>query len=369
MPSLSGGGTEKVLIDILQNMDYDRFEVTLFLEFVEGVYVSDIPSDVEMLSLYKKHTIWHDRWFRLLRMLHIYICYHSFVYRFLVRHLLRRKRFDTIISFMEGNALKFHSYVCDKADNNVSWVHVDLKRKHWSLDFFRNNQDELDAYQRMDKIVCVSEDVKRTLGGLYPALTEKCIVIYNLIDQENITRRAKERLVNRKKFTICMVGRLNPQKRYDRALEVARLLHEDGYDFELWILGEGNLETTLKEITKTYGIESHIRFLGFQKPSYAYMRKADLFLNTSEAEGYPLVICEALCLGQAIVATNISGASEILAHSEYGLLTDESVEAIYQGVKRMMTDETLRNHYKEKALQRAAMFDVPATMEQIYRIL
>ena len=184
-----------------------------------------------------------------------------------------------------------------------------------------------------------------------------------------------------------MVGRLNPQKRYDRALAVAKRLYEDGCDFELWILGEGNLETSLKETAQAYGIDrcvrflgfkkpsyaymrkADLRFLGFKKPSYAYMRKADLFLNTSEAEGYPLVICEALCLGLAIVATGISGTSEILAHSEYGLLTDEDEEAIYRNVKRMMSDEMLRNHYRVKAIQRAAMFDVPTTMDQIYRIL
>lgn len=99
------------------------------------------------------------------------------------------------------------------------------------------------------------------------------------------------------------------------------------------------------------------------------MKEADIYLNTSEAEGYPLVICEALCLGLAIVATNISGASEILAHSEYGLLVSEKEEDIYNGVKRLMDDTTLRQEYHMKALQRAEMFDVPTTMAQIYGLL
>lgn len=74
--------------------------------------------------------------------------------------LLKGEQFDTIVSFMEGAAVKFHSYIIHKANNNLSWVHIDLKQKHWSLDFFRNEKDEFRVYRKMDKIVFVSEDVK-----------------------------------------------------------------------------------------------------------------------------------------------------------------------------------------------------------------
>lgn len=367
IPSLTGGGTEKVLVDILQNLNFDQYEVSLFIEFAEGVYMNEIPSNVEVISLYMRHTIWHDRWFRLLRLLHIYTCYHSSVYKYLIRHLLRGKRFDTIVSFMEGSALKFHSYICHKSHNNISWVHIDIKKKHWTLDFFRCSEDEREAYLQMDKIVCVSEDVRHAFLDLYPSLADRSLVIYNPINRNKIIKEADR--IEKNRFTICMVGRLNQQKRYDRALAVAKMLHEDGCDFELWILGDGNLEVPLKQMTYTYGIEEHVRFLGFKKPSYGYMKTADIFLNTSEAEGYPLVICEALCLGLAIVATNISGTKEILAGSEYGLLTDETEEAIYCGIKRMMEDEGLRETYRKKALEHSSKFDIENTMSKIYQIL
>lgn len=358
-----------MLIDILKNFDYSTYAVTLLLEFREGVYLGDVPAEVRVLSLHGRNTIWFERLHRVLRAVRGYAIFHATVYRRMLLKLLDGEQFDTIVSFMEGAALKFHSYITDKAERNLSWVHIDLKQKHWSLDFFRNAQDELAAYQKMDKIVFVSKDAENHFSELYPLAAEKRTVIYNLIDRNFILSSSTSRHVAKTKFTICMVGRLNRQKRYDRALAVAKRLHDDGCDFELWILGEGNLETMLKETSKSYGIDGCVRFLGFKKPSYSYMRDADLFLNTSEAEGYPLVICEALCLGLAIVATDISGASEILAGSEYGLLTGESEEEIYRGVKRMMGDEKLRNHYREKAWQRAAMFDVPATMKQIYKIL
>ncbi len=369
MPALPGGGAEKVLIDILKNFDYNSYEVTLLLEYREGIYLNDIPGKVRVLALHRQNTIWFERLHRLLRTFHCYALFHATVYKRMLLNLLKEEKFDTILSFMEGAAVKFHTYITHKADHNLSWVHIDLKQKHWSLDFFRDNKDEFEAYRQMDNIVFVSEDAKKNFLELYPITSEKCTVVYNLIDKNAILTSARSKSVIKKRFTICMVGRLNPQKRYDRAINVAKRLRNEGYDFDLWILGDGNLEESLKNMSHEYGMDDRIHFLGFQKPSYHYMKEADIYLNTSEAEGYPLVICEALCLGLVIVATDISGASEILARSEYGLLVSEKEEDIYNGVKRLMDDAALREEYRAKALQRAEMFDVPTTMAQIYGLL
>ena len=267
MPSLPGGGAEKVLIDILKNFDYSTYAVTLLLEFREGVYLNDVPGEVRVLSLHEQNTIWFERLHRVLRAVRGYAIFHAVVYRRMLLRLLKGERFDTIVSFMEGAALKFHSYITGKARRNLSWVHIDLKQKHWSLGFFRNAQDEFAAYQKMDEIVFVSKDAENHFSELYPLAEEKRTVIYNLIDRNTILSSSVSRPIAKTKFTICMVGRLNRQKRYDRALAVAKRLHGDGCDFELWILGEGNLESALKETVKAYGIEERVRFLGFKKPS------------------------------------------------------------------------------------------------------
>lgn len=369
MPALPGGGAEKVLIDILKNFDYLSYEVTLLLEYREGIYLDDVPEEVRVLSLHSQNTIWFERLHRILRYFHSYALFHEFVYKYMLLRLLKGERFDTIVSFMEGSAVKYHSYITHKADKNLSWVHIDLEQKHWSLDFFRNEKDELEAYKEMDKIVFVSKDTKRKFLELYAIDNDKCTVIYNLINKEVIRQLATQYNVIKRKFTICMVGRLNRQKRYDRALSIAKRLKSDGYDFDLWIIGEGSLEKPLKTMSIKYEIDDCVHFLGFQKNPYPYMKVADIYLNTSEAEGFPLVICEALCLGLAIVATETSGPTEILAHSEYGLLVSENENNIYNGVRLLMDDHALCEKYRDKALQRTEIFDVPTAMSQIYEIL
>lgn len=369
IPSLPGGGAEKVLIDILKHFDYTSYEVTLFVEYKEGTYMDDLPYEIRLLALHPKNTIWFERLHRILRVFHCYAFFHALVYKRLFLNILKEDKFDTAISFMEGSAVKFHSYITHKVANNLSWVHIDLKQKHWSLDFFQNSEDEFKTYLNMDKIVFVSEDAKKNFLKLYAINSDKCTVVYNLIDKNVIQRLSVSGNVTKRKFTICMVGRLNRQKRYDRALRVAKLLKDAGHDFDLWIIGEGSLEDSLKAMSSEYNVNDCVHFLGFKKPSYTYMKASDLFLNTSEAEGYPLVICEALCLGLPIVATSISGANEILAQSEYGLLVSEKEEDIYKGIKRLIDDTDLRRKYSQQALLRAEMFNVPETMKQIYKLL
>lgn len=369
MPDLPSGGAEKLLIDILKRIDTDIYNVSLLLEYRQGIYLNDIPSSVEILSIHGKNNIWRERFHRGLHILHCYGLFHSIVYRCMEFFRLRGRSFDTIISFMEGSAVKYHSYITHKAERNISWVHIDFARKHWSLEFFQNQAEEKNAYNKMDNVIFVSGEAKKGFLSTYSFEKTKCQVLYNLIDKTDITRLADSIEVEKKKFTIVMVGRLNEQKRYDRALNAVKILKEAGMEFELWILGEGQLENKLKETCSAMGIENYVKFLGFKKPSYAYMKVADIFLNTSEAEGYPLTICEALCLDLPIVATDITGAREILGDSEYGLLVEETPESIANGILAMMKNDKKRKTYRIAANEGAKQFDVQKVMNNIYQII
>ena len=369
MPALLGGGAEKVLADILKNLDPLKFKLTLLLEFRTGVYLSSVPNNVEIISLYGESNIWIERFHRALGLMRLYHSFHSFIYRMLFLLKLRGREFDTIVSFMEGEAVRIHSYLIHKARRNVSWVHIDFKKKHWSLDFFRNSTHEYECYSKMDQVVFVSDDARRSFLEIYPINMDCCSVLYNLIDKNEILNLANSYDVQVPKFTICMVGRLNQQKRYDRALEALKLLKDDGYDVKLWVLGGGELEAPLRNQAESLGILEMCDFKGFVRPPYPYMKVADIFLSTSEAEGYPLVLCEALCLGLPVVATDITGAHEILDNSKYGLLVREDIQDIYRGLKKMIDDQSLRNLYARKALERSEIFSVKKVMTKIEAVL
>ena len=369
MPDLPSGGAEKVLIDIFRNFDYSAYEVTLLLKYRQGVYLTDIPSEVRFKTMFGPSNIWIERWHRLLNIFHCYHIYHSIVHKLVLLFTLRGLKFDTIVSFMEGEAVRLHSYIMDKAANNVSWVHIDLKTKHWTQVFFKSDNQEKAIYEKMDKIIFVSQEAKKKFLELFNVNSEKSDVQYNLIDTATIQKLANSMSVKIDKLMVCMVGRLNPQKRYERALNVVKRLKADGLDFVLWILGEGNLENQLRTLMEELDIVDCVQLKGFVKPSYAYMKAADIYWNTSDAEGYPLVVCEALCLGLPVVATSICGTKEILGNGRYGCLTLEDEDDIYMKMKEMLVSEHLRQEYAAKALEGASCFDAQKVMNEIYQIL
>lgn len=368
-PSLLGGGAEKVLIDIFKNVNQEQYDLSLLLEYRDGLYTEFVPPKIRIYSIYKRNSIWIERLHRVLKFIGLYHSYHSIVYKWLSRRILKEQTFNTIVSFMEGEAVRLHSYLHDKAQKNISWVHIDFLKKHWSAIFFKNNKHEQHCYSLMDKVVFVSEDARNSFRKLYPISDDKTQVVYNLIDRNEIARLSHSIEPLKKRLTICMVGRLNRQKRYDRALDAVKRLRDEGWDFDLWILGVGELKEELYNQCKELQILDICHLFGFINPPYPYMRKADIYLNTSEAEGYPLVLCEALCLGLPVVATDITGAHEMLEESKYGVLVEESVDDIVRGLRLLMSDEDVRSEYAKMALVRSEMFSVYNVMCEIYSVL
>lgn len=365
MPDLPGGGAEKVLIDILRHWDYERCAVTLLLEFANGVYVKDVPAQVTLRVLPVRVRAFRKAAKLLKSGPTSCLCQKIFISG------LRRfagDGYDAIVSFMEGPAVKLHSFLTDKARRNVSWVHIDMTQKHWSEAYFGGLEDECAAYAKMDEVVFVSKQAKQGFESIFGSVGGGHNVIYNLIDAKEIRSQAgtmPEPNAAGRPFIISMAGRFNRQKRYDRALEVAAILQSRGCDFELRIAGDGELLPEMKEMAAQLGIADKIKFLGFRKPAYADMAAGDVFLNTSEAEGYPLTLCEALCLGLPVVATDVSGAREILGDNEYGIVVQQSPKAIADALMALYNSPAERERLGTQALLRSESFDVVGTMNKI----
>lgn len=366
MSSLSGGGAEKVLIDILNNFDYSEFQVDLFLENSIGVYMKDVPSEVNILSLYKKRTLFVKTVHRLLNITNLYTTYWKLIHVYCFKKKIGTC-YDSIVSFMEGGPLKYHSTVINRAAKNITWIHIDLFSWHYTSSLM-SHDEERKCYDLMDHLVFVSSDAKKAFRRLYNVHGEHHVV-YNLIDRDKILKRSLQIDVLKQRMTVCSVGRLTEMKRYDRLIRVAKRFQEEGYELDFWILGEGELEHRLKQQCIELNVNERVHFLGFINPPYSYVKAADVFLSTSDAEGFPLVVCEALCLGAAIVSTKTTGPMEILDNSKYGILVDKDENAIYNGLKCLIDNPDTLAHYKKMALERSQIFDVSSAMSQIYAIL
>ena len=217
-----GGGAEKVLIDMLNNFDYSRVDVELLLIWKEGVYLQDVPKGVKVKSVYSKPLSLREK-----------INYNLFVkfgtlfgYKQSIRAKVLRK-YDTIVSFLEGMSLKYHSYIVDRAKKNVSWVHTDLLNNHYTVGRLLSEQLEKQVYEKMDEIVFVSNDAKFQFEKLYTDNKTAKKVILNPINYDYISSYRKEYKCDNRCFNIVLVGRLESIKAYDRLIRLAKRLKED----------------------------------------------------------------------------------------------------------------------------------------------
>ena len=164
------------------------------------------------------------------------------------------------------------------------------------------------------------------------------------------------------------VGRLEPQKGYDRLIKIVDRLRKEKLVFQLKIIGEGPDRKQLEELIEKYEIQDIVTLLGFQSNPYKYIKASDLFVCSSRSEGLSTVVTEALILGIPVVATDCSGMMELLGDSEYGLVTQNTDESLFEGIKKMLSDESLRTYYRNKSEERSGDFDIEKTMKEVEKL-
>ena len=203
--TMSGGGAEKVLCNLLDNFDYTRYNIDLLLEYKKGTHLQEINKQVKIMGL---HTGIRPFWEKLLFK---WKFASDLLHKRQLKKLIKPYQYDVIISFLEGPSAHYHSLLKGYALKNLTWIHTNLEVNHWSLKYWRNLQQESEFYKSMNRVLCVSQGAKEVADRLFN-LKGNSQVLYNLIDRDKICHRAKEIDVKKQKFTICNVGRLTEQK-------------------------------------------------------------------------------------------------------------------------------------------------------------
>lgn len=355
--TLQVGGAEKVLVNLVNHMNKEKYDITVMTVINTGAFRKDLAPHIHYKTIFnipflsnKGNTSKNsgnllDKPNAIKKML-------ANIYQFVWRHSNCKKiyqryikeEYDVEIAFLEGIAAKIIASSKSETSKKLSWIHIDLLKERKTEKFFKNPQDEKQCYEKFDQIICVSKNVKEQFIKKFQPIDEtKIIVKYNPIDEELIKSKAEEKIeeIEKKRKTICTVGRLSKQKGYDRLLRIIKKLNEEGLEFDAWIIGVGEEEENLKKYVRDNRLQN-VKLLGYQPNPYKYMKKADLFVCSSITEGFSTVVSEALILGKRIVTTDCSGMREILGENgEYGILVENSEEALYKALKENLITEDL----------------------------
>ena len=367
IPSLGGGGAEKVLIDILRAFDYNKFAVDLFIIHHIGTHLNEIPKPVNRIySFFYKWNLFYRTIYKILRILNIFDKYREIK----TNKILKNCAYNTIISFTEDEAVKFHSFIISKGLKNISWVHADFLTNHTLSLYFKSKKEELHVYKKMDNIVFVSENIRNNFNKYFnidkPTIKEK--IIYNYLDPNNIKKLSTAFIVPHNCITICTVGRLQTVKGYDRLLRVGKMLKDKSYKFIIRIVGEGPLEKKLKKYAKSLNISDIVEFVGYKTNPYPYMKNSDIYICTSLSEALNVAILESICLGLPIISTKTACACELLTNDR-GIITEHDDLSICKGLQILLDSKEKRNEYSKKSLNQAENFNLSKIMDDIYSII
>lgn len=360
---LNAGGAERVLIDILRHFDYTKYQVDLCHIIKGGILIDEIPGNVNIFHVWQNYSLDYKLYYRISNKLGIDY--------FLKRKLKKtiRNNYDIVVSFLEGMPLKMHAILNPNAFN-ISWVHCDLYNDPYEACQFRKNE-EVNAYNKMDKVVCVSQSAKRAVQKRFPNVNTPIDVIYNPVDKEKIISLSQEYYVEKSdKFTISVVGRLSPQKCVDRVIRLASNLKKNNIiDIKINIIGDGVLRRDLETLSSKLGVCDIVKFYGYQKNPYPLIKSSDLLLSCSGFEGFSLVICEAMCLGIPVIATQTAGPKEIIGEDEYGILCGHSDNEIFKTVKYAIENRDILTKYSKNSITRINEYSPQSTILAFEKII
>jgi len=351
LPSLAGGGAERVACRLLQGLSREAFRPTLVLLNNTGEYLADVPADVEIVDLHKR-----SRWefFRILLTL---------------RRLIQREQPDVIYSLMDytnilavlaGFGLRHRCrIVISEHNHHRSYLpHTRLRvLRRWLMAF---------SYRRADAIVVVSRGLAEAIMEDFGVPLERISVVHNPIDIERIQTLLSRQPVSHPffehpghGFVLVTAGRLTRQKNTALLIKAMALVRHT-LPASLIVLGQGELEAELKALVQALGLEDAVDFVGFQENPFAWMRRAGAFILSSSWEGFGIVLAEAMACGTPVISTDCpAGPNEIITHRANGLLVPmEDAVALSEAIVELARDRELRKRLARQGLASVGRFGV-----------
>ena len=354
---LGQGGAEKVLVNLVNHLDKKRFDVTLVTLFAGGVNEQFLDETIHYHSVLKKIVPGNSKIMKLFspEKLHS-ICI--------------KEKYDIEISFLEGPSARIISGCTEKNTKLISWIHCEQATKKQIAAAFRNFSEAERCYRKFDKNVFVAEGLRKVFCEWVNVKNKSC-VLYNAIDTEKI-RKLKDEEIGiplKRTFSMIAVGSLKKIKGYDRLLKIAKRLYDEKRLFHLYILGIGPMEKEIRSFISREELNEYVSLLGYDTNPYKYIARSDVFVCSSYSEGFSTATIEALITGTPVCTVEVAGMKEILGNGEYGLITKNTEEELYKGIKKLMDDEEQLEFYREKATERGKQFSLEKSVGAVEQFL
>lgn len=377
------GGIETALVNLLNRLDYNRFDVTC-LVLRDSLDVADrITPQCRLIVSDRQHKVTFPKGYGCKRLYNIMEepqnaakfrrliwyalrvvfraaearCYASYV-----KKQLKGEHFDTAVIYSDRAAETAVRAV--SADRFLMFYHHGAMRREYHDSY---------GYRKADKVIAVSPALAEKLRAYRSKYADKIISVNNIIDIDGVREKGLD--IPTVKFSadcfnIVSCGRLSHAKGMDIAVDACAKLVADGFTgFHWYIVGGGPEESALREQIMRLGLEDCVSLLGMQSNPYPYIRCADLYVQPSRFEAFGLTIREAQVLAVPVLSTRTDGSAELISDGETGLLCESDADSIAAAIIRLYNAPKLRESIQAELQNHDFERDNSAILKQLYSLL
>ncbi|MHA1845999.1 MAG: glycosyltransferase [Promethearchaeota archaeon] len=354
--SLRGGGAERVVVNLINHLERNKYEPYLVIFENKLDLKRNLKFPIKIVCLEKK-----SKWDFLKIILKL-------------RKVIKNYKPDSVISFLQyTNIVTVLSTLYQRRNYTLIISERSYPRKYLANNLFGFIERVLMnfTYKQSDLIIAVSKGIKIVLEEDFRIASKKIKVIYNPIPLEEVILKSKKRvehlfLKNNDFQLIISAGRLVKLKRFDRLLKAFAIIKRYKKSARLIILGDGILKRELENLALRLNINKFVSFVGYKDNPYAWMSKAHIFALSSDYEGFPNVLIEAMACGVPVISTDCpSGPKEIITNEKNGILVPVGDERkLADGILDLLGDEKKRRRLSIEARKRVQDFEAKKIVRQ-----
>ncbi len=358
IPTLKSGGAEKSLVTVLQLLDYEKYDVTLFIFRKEGLFLPVVPKQVHIIDAGENHinfdgsakksiayflkkgridlVIKRILYARALNCENLYQKEKKSWYYFKKSLNYPKGHYDCAIGYLEGPA---------------SWLALELNadKKIGYLHSFPDKMsfDNKHFYECVDKFDCFATITEECLLNIKANTHNKNInVIHNIVSPKYINSLSKgEKVFDFDGVKLLTVGRLVYEKGLEFAVEACKILKDKGYYFKWYHIGTGPEKENIDRLIKENNIEDIFILLGERSNPYPFLSQCDIYIQPSRTEGKSIAIDEAKCLKKPIVVTDFPSVFDQIENDVNGTICEMNGESVAKGIEGMLLNPEITQKY------------------------
>lgn len=379
------GGVEKELITVLKKMDPKHFQCEVLLLYIQNPeVVSEIPDWVKVTTLNNdsnyycgstasmvKERLKHGKIPEAITLMgkRIFGLGTSHSNQSLDGIPQMEENYDVAVCYHIHSPLML-KYVATKvnAAKKIGWIHNDFSQSGYPVQRLKKY---LSVYH---EFVAVSETVKNEFLDRCPEYCEITSVVHNALDEDDVREKALDIPENDVYFSddrvkILTIGRFTPQKGFDLAIEICRLLREQNANFCWYMIGWGPEEDKYRAMIERYELQDCVTILGERKNPYPYIDQCDVYVQPSRHEAWGLVVHEARILHKPIVCSSFAGADEQICNGETGWIVPVGdVEAFTEKIRFLIENPAERTRLTQNLWKQAKGSDMEKILSKFGEI-